>query len=343
MRLAMSSLVLVGLVFCSESGFAHHSGTVHFDRNNPIEIVGVLTEVQWRNPHVQLKVAVRDENGEDVIWRVEEVGVNEQLRRGVTKDRYQVGEEIRVFGPGGRRNKNAILATNTLLVSSGVELTAPGRKPRWSDDVIMTREQYQASKTEASTTSAMGLFRVWSRTLGVGRRSLWNDNYPLTELAKTTQENWDRINDNPFIFCENAMPAIMDTGYPIEIREDGDDILIRAEEQDLTRRVHMTPTAAKGPSRPLGHSVGRWEGETLAVTTTDIDFPWFDQTGIPQSDALTLQEQFSVSDDNRFLDYQVTVTDPATFTAPVVLTRRWVWVPDVEIRSFECSYERDDL
>lgn len=343
MRIAKSGLTLFGLMFFNAPGLAHHSGAVHFDPSSPIEIVGVLTEVKWRNPHVQLQVTTRDENGEETVWRVEEVGVNEQIRRGVTKDRYQLGEEVRVFGPRGRNNVNAILATNTLLVSSGIELTAPGRQPRWSDEVIMTRQQYQATMTEGSSATAMGLFRVWSRILGVGRRSLWKDSYPLTEQARATQDNWDRVNDNPFIFCQNAMPAIMDTGYPIEIRQDGDDILIRAEEQDLTRIVHMTGNAAKVPPGPLGHSVGRWDGDTLAVKTTEIDFPWFDQTGIPQSVALTLEERYSVSEDERHLNLVMTATDPENFTEPVVLTRQWVWVPDVEIQRFDCSYERSDL
>jgi len=327
----------------SDSGSAHHSAAVHFDRNNVVEIVGVLTEVQWQNPHVQLKISTRDQNGNEISWQVEEVGVNEQLRRGVTLERYRIGEEIRVAGPRGRRNQNAILATNTLLVADGVELTSPGRQPRWSTSVVLTREQYQASKTEDSLATAAGLFRVWSRYLAAGGRSLWNESYPLTEQARTTKKNWDQIADNPFIFCQNAMPAIMDSGYPIEILPDADDILIRVEELDSTRRVHMQANPTSGEPSPYGYSVGRWEGETLVVTTTDIDFPWFDQEGTPQSKALTLEERFSVSDDNRYLKLLMTATDPAVFTEPVVLDRQWVWVPDVMIKPFNCTYERDDL
>jgi hypothetical protein len=339
----MRVMVFLGLICFFESVFAHHSAAVHFDRNDVVEIVGVLKEVQWQNPHVQLKVSTLDEDGDEVVWLIEEVGVNEQLRRGVTPDRYRIGEEIRVAGPRGRRNRNAILATNTLLVAGGVELTSPGRQPRWSTNVVMTREQYQASETENSSATATGLFRVWSRYLAPGGRQLWNESYPLTEQARTTKENWDRVADNPFIYCQNAMPAIMDSGYPIEIRLDADDVLIRAEELDSTRRVHMKADPTSGAPSPYGHSVGRWEGETLVVTTTDIDFPWFDQEGTPQSEALTLEERFSVSDDNRYLNLLMTATDPAVFTKPVVLDRQWVWVPDVEIKPFNCTYERDDL
>ena len=184
---------------------------------------------------------------------------------------------------------------------------------------------------------------MWSRHLPGGAGQLWNDSYPLTEQARITLARWDPIADNPYVYCENAMPAIMDTGAPIRLSTDGDDVLIRFEEQDLVRRIHMTTAPVTSEPSPYGYSVGRWEGETLVVTTTDIDFPWFDQTGTPQSEALTTEERFSVSDDNRFLNLLLTATDPAVFTKPVVLDRQWVWVPDVEIQPYDCTFERDDL
>ena len=46
---------------------------------------------------------------------------------------------------------------------------------------------------------------------------------------------------------------------------------------------------------PFGYSVGRWDGDTLEVTTTDIDWPWFDQSGIRQTEALHLVERFTPS------------------------------------------------
>jgi hypothetical protein len=337
------SLAYLGLLIIAGPTLAHHNAFAHFDRNDPVEILGVLTEVGWHNPHVQLKVLAPDEDGIEVIWQIEEAAVNEQIRRGATLERYRIGEEIRVAGLRGRRNKNAIFATNTLLVADGIELVAPGRKPRWSENLLMSRQEYQASKTEASSATAMGLFRVWSRYLTPGGRQLWNDSYPLTEQAAATRENWDSVADNPYIYCQNAMPAIMDTGGPFEFVRDGEDVLIRFEEQDLTRRVHMAANPSTSAPNPYGHSVGRWEGETLVISTTEIDFAWFDQEGTPQSEALETEERFSVSDDNRFLNLEMTATDPAVFTEPVVLTRQWVWVPDVEIEAFNCTYERYDL
>ena len=74
-----------------------------------------------------------------------------------------------------------------------------------------------------------------------------------------------------------------------------------------------------------------------------IDWSWFDQSGVPQSDALTLVERFSVSEEGEELIYSVEATDPAVFTKPVVLEKRWVSIPGEEIKPYECTYTREDL
>ncbi len=151
------------------------------------------------------------------------------------------------------------------------------------------------------------------------------------------------IEDNPFMYCQNALPAIMDSPNPIEfVLEDGD-IVLRHEELGVVRRIHLDSAPAETTPNAYGISVGRWEDDTLVVTTTDLDFPWFDQAGIPQSDALQLIERFSVSTDDRYLNYSVTATDSAVFTEPVELTRRWLSVPGEAVRSYECSWEADHL
>jgi hypothetical protein len=73
----------------------------------------------------------------------------------------------------------------------------------------------------------------------------------------------------------------MITPGPIEFVRSGDDILIRFEEDDAERLVHMTGNSLTEPSL-LGNSTGRWEGDTLVVETVDIDAPDFDDRGTPQ-------------------------------------------------------------
>lgn len=345
-RLEISVLAILSIyALLPMSASAHHSPNVHFDRNDVQEISGTLASIEWVNPHVQLLVEVADENGNVVVWQVEETGPNILQRRGVSESDYEVGASITLAGFRGRRNPTALFATNTLL-ADGRELLFGRAEPRWSQDLVPTEEAFLATDAGTAVTEALGLFRVWRAARaypnGLGR-TLWNASYPLTEEARVTQASWDRVTDNPFIFCQNGMPAIMDSVHPMEISRADEDILIRVEEQDVVRRVYMTEVPADILASPYGHSVGRYEDDTLVVTTTDIDFPWFDQSGIPQSAALRLVERFEVVEEGRSLSYSVTVTDPAVFTEPVLLEKLWEWHPSNEIKPYQCTYDRQDL
>jgi hypothetical protein len=345
------SNILSLTLLISVSVQAHHSPNLHFDRDDIVEISGKLTQADWQNPHTQLSVTTSSGDGSETIWLIEGRSAHQFTRAGVTRDYFKIGSDIRVAGFRGRRNPTAMFATNILLVGGRELVTDNFVAPRWADDTaIMLTASKQATGAENAPAMANGIFRVWGPDRsdhgidGTGR-TLWLDSYPLTALARTTQANWDRIADNPYIICQTGMPAIMDLGTPMEFVQDGDDIVLNLEEQDSVRRINMTPTAANDEqtSSPLGRSVGRWDGATLEVTTTNIDWPWFDQGGIPQSKKLHLVERFTPSTDGLVLRYQVTVTDPEIFTEAIVLDRAWVWAPAEQIRPYNCTWERDDL
>ena len=72
------------------------------------------------------------------------------------------------------------------------------------------------------------------------------------------------------------------------------------------------------------------------MTTTNIGYRWFNGTGIPLGPDATTEERFMLNADGSRLDYTMTVTDPATFTAPVTLRKAWEWRPGEQIRPYEC-------
>jgi hypothetical protein len=87
----------------------------------------------------------------------------------------------------------------------------------------------------------------------------------------------------------------------------------------------------------LGYSVGRWDGRTLYIETTQVDAPYLDDSGTPQSENAIIVERFTLSNDENRLDYEVTVTDPEYLAEPAIWDALWIWRPGAEILPFECT------
>ena len=167
-----------------------------------------------------------------------------------------------------------------------------------------------------------------------------NPSFRLTDRARQDLAAWDPLSlDNPFRGCApKGMPNIMEQPNPMEFVDQDDRLLIRMEEYDTVRTIHMseTPDQDIEPSI-LGHSVGRWEGRTLVIHTDRISWRYFNQRGLTQSDAIQIDERFTPSEDGSSLDYEIMATDPATFVEPAVVTKKWIWVPGDVVLPFDCT------
>jgi hypothetical protein len=87
----------------------------------------------------------------------------------------------------------------------------------------------------------------------------------------------------------------------------------------------------------LGHSIGRWEGETLIVATEGIEATVLYGDGTPQSRAARLVEYFTMNEAEDRLDYRLTIDDPENFTETLEFTRYWVWQPDIRVEPYDCQ------
>lgn len=87
--------------FSSAQVLAHHSFAAEFDANVPIKLHGVVTKVEWTNPHTYFYVEV-EENGEYLEWALEMGSPNGLMRRGWTRDTLEIGTEVYVTGTRAR-------------------------------------------------------------------------------------------------------------------------------------------------------------------------------------------------------------------------------------------------
>lgn len=339
----MKTITRLTIFLLPAAAFAHHSSVGIYDPNAIIEVEGTLEQILWRNPHVQLQITSNDGSRGREHWVVEGASVSILSRKGVSETDLRIGDRIRVAGTPAVRDVNEMYMTNILLQDGREVMMLPRGEPRWSDDAVLwsSWSELTDGAVEDAVRAAQGVFRVWTTDFSTLDRRLWNDDYPLTEAALAARESWDPV-DSVYRSCIKGMPSIMEQPYPIEFVERGRDIVLRIEEYDVVRVIRMDAQAADDPRPPApwGNSVGMWDGETLVVTTTGVDWPYFDQTGIPLNESTLLVERFTPADAGRRLDYSVTVTDPQIFTEPVTLSRQWVWRPGEQVKPFDCTAAR---
>ena len=88
----------VGLALATVPVAAHHAFSAEFDANRPIHLEGVVTRMEWINPHSWIHLDVKNDDGSMTSWMVEGGTPNTLLRRGFTKSSLLPGTEIIVDG-----------------------------------------------------------------------------------------------------------------------------------------------------------------------------------------------------------------------------------------------------
>lgn len=103
---------------------AHHSFAAEYDSAKPVTVTGVVTRIEWTNPHAYIYVDVTDKNGKVTNWGFE-MGPPHMLQRaGWKKNTLQIGEQVIVDGWIARNKTQYANARKVTRVSTGEVLGA---------------------------------------------------------------------------------------------------------------------------------------------------------------------------------------------------------------------------
>jgi hypothetical protein len=214
----------------------------------------------------------------------------------------------------------------------------------------MSRQAMRAAVTAGLLMSALATSAQESPIEGIwepdpSRSERFPTPPPLTPEGKRIVDEWrashDPIEDDPGKFCQSpGMPSLALGGasYPVEIIATRKQVTVLMEMHQQVRRVHLDQ--AEHPARAFpqrnGHSIGRWEGDTLVVDTAAIKAIPFGS--VPHSDRVHVVERIRAVDGGAALVNEVTITDPVMYTRPVTVRQYYKAAPPgSRMLEYECT------
>ena len=117
---ALGGVIACALLLAGRPASAHHSFSAEFDADKPITLTGIVTKVEWTNPHVWFYVNVKDPNtGEVVNWGAEMGPPHGLQRRGWRQNTLKIGDSVTVAGSMAKNGARRMNASKVTLTSTG--------------------------------------------------------------------------------------------------------------------------------------------------------------------------------------------------------------------------------
>jgi len=152
--------------------------------------------------------------------------------------------------------------------------------------------------------------------------------------------------EDPDAHClPQGVPKLGYVSYPWKLVETPSSVAILYETFTFWRQIFTDGREVDATARPtwLGYSTGRWDGDTLVVTTTGFNGKiWLDQLGRPTTDQLRVTERFTRTHYGH-LRIDVTIDDPGAYTAPWSASQVVHLRPGWEPLEFICGENNKDV
>lgn len=322
------SIIMVCSGLSISSAQAHHSRS-GFDSATISTYEGTVSNVEWRNPHVYITVDLT--SGGDWLFETDAIPI--LLRSGWTSNSITVGERVVVQGNPGKDDQERRALLTSITKDDG--------------SILSPRSHFENVDGDAKaklTKGASSLAGIWELPNGDSGSFLatWG-NVSLTPKAIASREAFGP-EDRPAGKCiRTPTPMIMAMPYLNEIELGEDIIYIRSEFLNNERIIYMDGREhpENGTRTNQGHSIGRWEDNTLIIDTVlfeDHRAPIRGKNeGVPSGANKHVVEKYSLSDDGTKVTIEFTVEDTEYLAEPFSEIIEWVHLPNYELSEFSCD------
>jgi len=317
-RLPTAFYALAAITPFAAPAFAHHSQAM-FDQSQEILIEGTVARFDWVNPHMYLIVETKGPDGQPALVEGEGLGITQALVDGLSREALKPGTRVVM-----RANPNR---------------GGWGKQVRIQDVTTEDGEIhpfYTANRRTRSLTPAESLEGHWAparAALGAAFGAMGG--WPITPEGRAAQAGLAA--DGICSAEPTPVLSILDELRTIEIGED--EVVMRFDNtgDHVVRTVHMDAEHPADVQPSLhGHSIGRWEGETLVIDTIAFEpNPSGTSLNVPSSAGKHVVERLTLSAERTRLRYEATVEDPVYLSGPATLAQQWDHRPDLEFSQNE--------
>ena len=307
----MKRVPTLALLLVASTASAHHGSTSQFDQSKTLEVSGVVVKIRFVNPHSYVYFDVTTDSGEVQNWRCEMRAATALKRSGWSADMFPEGTRIQVKGvpawrePHGcyinefslddgeaiarnERLEGAEVAVNTEDRPSVLENGQPNISGDWAEP--LPGPGGPAGRPPPGGPGGPGGRPPRGGPGGPGGR------YSPSEAGLAASANFDR-EDNPRYNCEatNIFHDWTFDQHINRIEQNEDSVTMTYGFMDIVRTIHLGMAehpAEITPSR-AGHSIGKWDGNTLTVDTVGFAEGYLDgRGGTKHSDQMHTVEKF---------------------------------------------------
>ncbi|HEX5048471.1 MAG TPA: DUF6152 family protein [Gammaproteobacteria bacterium] len=309
----IAPLVAATALLCTPAR-AHHSMAM-YDMSKVEVIEGTIAKLDWMNPHMYLTVETKGPDGKPALIEGEGLGITQANVDGLKREDLQPGTPVVV-----RVNPNR---------------SGWGKQVRILDVTTQDGEIhpfYAANTRTRVLTPATSIAGHWApNRAATGAAFGAMAAFPLNADAKAAQAK--ALGDGLCYVEPIPFGAVLDELRTIDVGKN--EVVMKFDNtgDHYERIVHLTdrhPADVKPTQQ--GHSIGRWDGDTLVVDTFAFA-P--DRSGlgasVPSGPAKHTVERFALSPDKVHLRYEITVEDPMYLSSPAKLAQQWEHRPDLEL------------